>query len=91
MKGYALSGSSVKRSATVRPLVPPPTMTKSYENSKSVSRPITLAFFAIGDAKVAIKKTRRNERRESISTPDLSEKEKKGDIIPHCRALEGTR
>ena len=71
--------------------MPPPTMTKSYENCKSVSRPIILAFFVIGDAKVTIKKTRRNERPESIFGLGLSEKEMKGDVIPHCRALEGKR
>ncbi len=71
--------------------MPPPTMTKSYENCKSVSRPIILAFFAIGDAKVAIKKVRRNEKPKSIFASDLSEQEMKGDIIPHCRALEGKR
>ena len=68
--------------------MPPPMMTKSYENCKSVSRPIILAFFAIGDAKVVIKKTRRNERPESIFAPDLSEREMKGGYNP---SLQGTR
>ena len=69
--------------------MPPPMMTKSYESCKSVSRPIILAFFAVGDAKVTINKNGRNEKPESIFASDINEKEMKGDITPRCSALEG--
>lgn len=41
-----LLGFSVSRSATVRPLVPPPTITKSYEQLSEASRPMIRALRA---------------------------------------------